>query len=201
MITIVDYGLGNLGSIKNILKKIGKQSVISSSVDEISAASKIILPGVGAFDKAMEELESRNFIDILNKKALVEQVPILGICLGMQLLTDGSEEGVKKGFGWIPGKAMRFKERKDIKVPHMGWNIVHKNNNCSLVDTLEQDSRFYFVHSYYVSVLDEKNSMLQTTHGVTFDSGICNKNIMGVQFHPEKSHKYGYELFESFSNI
>jgi glutamine amidotransferase len=205
MITIVNYGMGNLGSIKNMFKYIGVKAVIESDLDKIKNASKILLPGVGSFDTAMKKINETDLKEVLNEKALKEQVPVLGICLGMQLLTNSSEEGILKGLGWIPAKTMSFKDRIDKKyrIPHMGWNIVNKSNESLLTSGFESfdEVRFYFVHSYFVKVEDEKNSILKTNYGVEFDSAIQKDNIYGAQFHPEKSHKFGMKLFENFARI
>ena len=205
MITIVDYGMGNLGSIKNMFKYIGVEATIESDVDKIKNASKILLPGVGSFDTAMKKINESDLKDVLNEKALKEQVPVLGICLGMQLLTNSSEEGNLAGLGWIDAKTMSFKGRIDKKyrIPHMGWNIVSKSNDSLLTSGFEEfeETRFYFVHSYFVKVEDEKNSILKTNYGLEFDSAIQKDNIYGAQFHPEKSHKFGMKLFENFARI
>jgi len=205
MITIVDYGMGNLGSIKNMFKYIGVEATIESDVDKIKNASKILLPGVGSFDTAMKKINESDLKEVLNEKALKEQVPVLGICLGMQLLTNSSEEGNLAGLGWINAKAMNFKDKIDKKyrVPHMGWNIVNRSNDSFLTNGFEEfdETRFYFVHSYFVKVEDEKNSILKTDYGVEFDSAIQKDNIYGAQFHPEKSHKFGMKLFENFARI
>ncbi len=205
MITIIDYEMGNVGSIANMFKYIGVESTIESDPDKIKKASKILLPGVGSFDMAMKKIKEKGLDEVLNEKALKEQIPILGICLGMQLLTHGSEEGELNGLGWIPAKTIRFKNRIDnrLKIPHMGWNIVNKHQKSSLTEGFEafDESKFYFVHSYFVEVEDEKNSILKTEYGVKFDSAIEKDNIFGVQFHPEKSHKFGMKIFENFARI
>jgi len=205
MITIVDYGMGNLGSIKNMFKYIGVEATIESDVDKIKNAPKILLPGVGSFDTAMKKINESDLIEVLNEKALKEQVPVLGICLGMQLLTNSSEEGNLAGLGWIDAKTISFKNRIDKKyrIPHMGWNIVNQSNESLLTSNFEEfiESRFYFVHSYFVKVEDEKNSILKSNYGVEFDSAIQKDNIYGAQFHPEKSHKFGMKLFENFARI
>ena len=201
MITIVDYGMGNLGSIANMLKKIGSPVQISSSLSEIESASKIILPGVGAFDRAMERINEGNLKVVLQKKALDDRIPFLGICLGMQLLTNRSEEGSLDGLGFIPAEARRFHFPGDetLRIPHMGWNLVHGAEPSELTRELPEEPRFYFVHSYYVTVKDPRYSMLKTIYGGTeFDSGIRRDNIIGVQFHPEKSHKFGLWFLRNF---
>lgn len=205
MITIIDYEMGNLGSIQNMFKYIGVESTIESDPDKIKNASKILLPGVGSFDMAMKKIKEKNLYEVLNEKALKEQVPTLGICLGMQLLTTQSEEGTVDGFDWIPAKTMSFKNRidADLKIPHMGWNIVSQSNKSIITKNFQDfdEVRFYFVHSYFVKIEHEKNSILKTKYGIEFDSAIQKDNIFGAQFHPEKSHKFGMTLFENFARI
>jgi len=203
MITIVDYGMGNLGSVLNMFKKVGANAVVSSDIDEINKAEKILLPGVGAFDTAMQKINQGALREVLNYKALTQKVPILGICLGMQLLTNNSEEGTLPGLGWINAETKNFKDNisEDLKVPHMGWNIANICQETELTKGYEGEIRFYFVHSYYVKVQDEKNSMMKTSYGVTYDSAIVQDNIFGAQFHPEKSHRFGMNLFNNFNKI
>ena len=202
MITIIDYGMGNIGSIQNMFKRIGVESKISSDLEEIKSATKLLLPGVGSFDKAMLRINHSNIKEVLDYKVLEEKTPVLGICLGMQLLTKSSEEGKEKGLGYIDASTKRFSfEDKKMKVPHMGWNFVHKSSKSQLTDGFVQESRFYFVHSYYVEVENQENSILKSSYGFDFDSAIQNKNIYGAQFHPEKSHKFGMKLLENFSKI
>lgn len=203
MIAIVDYGMGNLGSIKNMFKKIGAQSEIMSRPDEIAKASKILLPGVGAFDTAMIKINDSTLREVLDEKALKEKVPVLGICLGMQLLTEKSEEGKQAGLGWIPGEAKKFNfgEELDLKVPHMGWNSVIPAAQSPMTSGFDEDFRFYFVHSYFVKASSESHVMLKTEYGINFHSGICNDNIFGAQFHPEKSHRFGMKLLSNFAAI
>lgn len=202
MITIVNYGLGNLGSIKNMLKKAGFESIITSDVNEISQARKLILPGVGSFDRGMSNINGMGLRPVLDKKATVEKIPVLGICLGMQLMCGGSDEGVLKGLGWIPADVIKFSfDDKSLKVPHMGWNTVRVSNVNPLADDAGEENRFYFVHSYYAKVRNENNSFLKTNYGFEFDSGICMDNLYGVQFHPEKSHRFGLGLLRKFAEI
>ncbi len=201
MITIVDYGLGNLGSILNMFKRIGVEARITSNSNEIAEANKILLPGVGAFDNAMTRINESGLKEVLNTKAKIDKVPILGICLGMQLLTRGSEEGVLTGLGWIDADTIKFPVIEGLKVPHMGWNVVIPSTPSKLTQSLPEESRFYFVHSYYVKVDKQENSILKANYGIEFDAAIQNDNIYGAQFHPEKSHKFGMQLLKNFSEI
>ncbi len=203
MITIVDYGMGNLASIKNMLRKLGEDSIISNDPKDIEAASSLILPGVGAFDYGMKNMKRLNLIQVLESKVLGERVPMLGICLGMQLLTKKSEEGSEDGLGWVNAVTVKFEQDsigKSLKVPHMGWNAI-KMKNSPLFADLEDKSRFYFVHSYYVKTTHEENIAATTTYGQEFTSAINDDNIYGVQFHPEKSHRYGMQLLRNFIGI
>ncbi|MUM77531.1 imidazole glycerol phosphate synthase subunit HisH [Pseudodesulfovibrio sp. F-1] len=201
MIIIVDYGMGNLGSIRNMFSRIGVSSVITGDPAVVARAEKLILPGVGAFDAAMKTLSETGLTEILAQKALVERTPTLGICLGMQLLTRGSEEGVRPGLGWIDAEAKRFPKGEEFKVPHIGWNTVECVGDCPWALPPREEQRFYFVHSYYVQVANEADSLFKTRYGLTFDSGIHHGNIYGFQFHPEKSHKFGMRLFSWFAEI
>jgi glutamine amidotransferase len=200
MITIIDYKTGNLGSIQNILKRIGEDSVVTSDKDEIARATKLILPGVGAFDTGMRNLSVLNLIDILNKKVIEEKIPVLGICLGMQLLSKGSEEGSLPGLGWIDASTVRFEfeDSTEYKIPHMGWNFIRQHKTGRLFDNMYPDSRFYFVHSYFFSANDPEDVLTSTTYEIEFTSAIERGNILGVQFHPEKSHKFGMKLLKNF---
>jgi glutamine amidotransferase len=201
MVTIINYGVGNLGSIRNMLSRIGVNSVISSVPDEIIAAEKLILPGVGNFDNGMEQLHKRNLIPLLNLKVIERQTPILGICLGAQLLSKSSEEGNSKGLGWINAKTVAFSKEKmqsNQKVPHMGWSNISDFKQSKLFSNMYEDPRFYFVHSYHLIVDEPKECMVQAEYGYSFAAGIEKGNILGVQFHPEKSHKFGMKILENF---
>ncbi len=198
MITIVDYKVGNLGSIQNMLKKIGAKSQITSDPVKLESAEKIILPGVGAFDSGVESLKKFNLWDVLNQKALVEKRPILGICLGAQLLCQGSEEGKQKGLGWIDAQVKKFNfEDRSFKVPHIGWNYTDIQKESKLFKNMYEEPKFYFVHSYYMQV-DDNSGLTKTNYSFNFDSAVEKHNILGVQFHPEKSHKFGMKLLENF---
>lgn len=198
-IVIIDYGMGNLGSISNMLKFIGYSAAITSDFKIIEKAEKIILPGVGRFDRAMKNIYDLNLADVIKEKALIDKVPFLGICLGMQLMCRHSQEGNQNGLGLISGDVKGFNLDKLFKVPHMGWNSIEPNSNIKILENLDSTSRFYFVHSYYVKTDNESNVLTYTNYGYKFASGITNnENIFGVQFHPEKSHKYGVTLFKNF---
>ncbi|NUM33065.1 MAG: imidazole glycerol phosphate synthase subunit HisH [Candidatus Brocadiae bacterium] len=203
MIAIINYKLGNLGSVFNMVKKAGGIPIITCDHQEILKAQKIILPGVGHFDAGMKAIYESGLKEILYRKAVEEKTPLLGICLGMQLLTEGSEEGNLPGLGWIQGYAKRFSfpESLNLKVPQMGWNTVRVSHPCPLTQDFDQEYRFYFVHSYCVTVNSQENSMLKTMHGIEFDSGIQKENIYGVQFHPEKSHRFGLKLLKNFIHL
>lgn len=200
MITIVDYHMGNLGSILNMLKKIGQEAQVTADPALIAAADKLVLPGVGAFDAGMENLERSGLIPLLNRRVLEERVPTLGICLGMQLMTRSSEEGARAGLGWVDAEALRFRPTDaKLKVPHMGWNRVMPARPSPLTDELPEEPRFYFVHSFYVRCHDEADVLLTTSFGEPFASAFQRGNVWGVQFHPEKSHKFGMALLRNFA--
>lgn len=201
-IVVIDYQLGNINSIINMLKKIGIDAIHSASVDVIQKADKLILPGVGAFDHGMKSLQESGLIQILNDEVLVKKKPILGICLGMQLLLNESEEGILKGLGWIDGKSTRFafeKEHHHLRVPHMGWNVVKFSEDVPFMKKdLDEEKRYYFVHSYH-AVCQNKNDVIGTSfHGYEFPAIIGRGNILGAQFHPEKSHQYGMQFLKNF---
>ena len=199
-IVIVDYKVGNLGSIQNMLKKIGVASEISGDADRIRAAHKLILPGVGAFDPGMDHLRHSGLVEVLEERVKGAGVPILGICLGMQLMTRGSAEGRRPGLGWIDADSLLFEPRDPaLKVPHMGWNRVLPTRPSELTDELPPEARFYFVHSYFVRCHDPQDVLLTTRHGENFHSAFHRANIWGVQFHPEKSHRFGMALLQNFA--
>lgn len=201
MITIIDYGLGNLVSVKNMLKKLGADSVITDKISEIEKAEKMILPGVGAFDNGMQLIKQKGLLDILNKKATQEKIPVLGICLGMQLLTKGSEEGVEKGLGWVDAQTVKFSfSDRDLKIPHMGWSYINVKKENKLIRK-EDKHRFYFVHSYYVKCNNENEIIASCDYGTEFTCMLNHENIYGAQFHPEKSLKFGMELLNNFNKL
>jgi imidazole glycerol-phosphate synthase subunit HisH len=202
MIVIIDYGMGNIGSILNMLKKIGAKAVASSDTTIIENADKLILPGVGSFDKGMQGLTERGLVPLLNKIVLQERKPILGLCLGMQLFTKRSDEGHLQGLGWLNAETIKFKFNKhnqNLKIPHMGWNWIKPCKSSPLFNNLGNDCRFYFVHSYHVVCADQKNALAHTNYGFDFTSMTIEDNIIGAQFHPEKSHKFGMQLLINFA--
>ena len=201
MITIIDYGMGNLGSIRSMLRRIGVRSAITGDPDEIARAEKVLLPGVGSFDAAMQEIHDRGLREVLDLKALEERVPTLGICLGMQLITRGSEEGGRAGLGWVAAETCRFPADGRLKVPHMGWNAVTPTRSSPLTAGLPDEARFYFVHSYFVRTDRPADTVLAAEYGVTFAAALEVDNVYGAQFHPEKSHRFGMQLLANFARL
>jgi glutamine amidotransferase len=202
-IYVIDYGAGNIGSVLNMIKKAGGQAIATAGIGEIQNAPKLLLPGVGSFDNAMDKLNKLGLVEAITQRAL-SGVPLLGICLGMQLLANGSEEGAKAGLGLIPGKVKRFTfDEKDrlLRIPHMGWNHVTASKQHTLANELQSDARFYFVHSYHYECENEGDALFKTHYGYDFTSGIQRDNIMGVQFHPEKSHRFGMQLLKNFIGL
>lgn len=197
-IVIVDYGLGNSRSIKNMLKKAGYSSVISRDVSVLDSAKLLMLPGVGAFDTGMQHLEDLGLKKVLDRKVLEEKIPILGICLGMQLLTKESEEGNLKGLGYINAETVKFDPGLAPNIPHMGWNYVDVRNKPEWFGHAEEKDRFYFVHSYYVKCKEDQHVLTNSTYGEKFVSSFADKNVVGFQFHPEKSHKFGLHLLTHY---
>jgi imidazole glycerol-phosphate synthase subunit HisH len=204
LIAIVDYGVGNVKSIANMLARIGVESQLVSHPEGLSSATKIILPGIGAFDAGMSALHERGLADALNERAAIAKVPVLGICLGMQLLAESSEEGELAGLGWIPGRSQRFappESTASLKVPHMGWNVVSPKRESPLFDGVPLPRRFYFVHSYHVVCAQDEDVLATTTYGIEFVSAVARDNVYGVQFHPEKSHKFGMAVLKAFAEM
>lgn len=204
LVTILDYGMGNVGSIANMIRKIGGVATVESSVNALSQALKLILPGVGAFDEGMSRLHKNGLTEILKRKALTERVPILGICLGMQLLTRGSEEGSLPGLGWIDADTRMFRFDAafgSLRVPHMGWNEVRVQRAHPVLGSGEEAWRFYFVHSYHVCCDHASDVLGLTDYGPPFVSAVGRDNILGVQFHPEKSHSFGMRLLRRFLEL
>lgn len=201
MIVIINYGAGNLGSMLNMFKKIGHAAILGNTVEDIEKADKLVLPGVGSFDAGMEKLNSSGLKDVLNYKVLDKKTPILGVCLGLQLMTDRSDEGELKGLGWISAETKKFElDSSKFKIPHMGWNEIKIEKKSNLfVGMEEQENRFYFVHSYHLVCNEPSDILVSTNYGYDFTCGVERGNILGVQFHPEKSHKFGMQLLKNFS--
>jgi glutamine amidotransferase len=201
MITIINYNSGNLGSIKNMLNYLGIPSQITNDKGAIENAEKLILPGVGHFDYGMQQLKKSGLINVLTKKVIENKIPILGICLGVQLFTKNSEEGNEEGLGWINGKTVSFDKTKlasNQKIPNMGWVDVGSYKQSKLFENMPEDPRFYFVHSYHLKLDNPEDCLVTANYGYDFAAGIEHENIVGVQFHPEKSHKYGMKILENF---
>lgn len=201
MIAIVDYDTGNVGSVLNMLKKVGAKAVISRDPAVLRDADKLVLPGVGAFDEAINNLHKFQLFDLLNELVLEQKRPILGVCLGAQLMASDSEEGVKKGFGWFDAQIVRFRpvDGRALRIPHMGWNIVNQEaDGGGIFKDVASPMRFYFVHSYHMVVNNKKDILSTTVYGKKFTSSMARENILSMQFHPEKSHKFGLQVYRNF---
>ncbi|NLI76663.1 MAG: imidazole glycerol phosphate synthase subunit HisH [Candidatus Riflebacteria bacterium] len=204
MVGIVDCGLGNLGALMNMLRRIGADPARLSQPEQIVGFPRLILPGVGAFDTGMKSLAEKGFLPFLHQAVRVDRKPILGVCLGMQLLGRKSEEGTMEGLGWIDAETIRFRfppGTREWKVPHMGWSTLTWKRVDSLANGLEEESRFYFVHSYHLRVANPEVVVASGTYGIDFPAVIREGNILGVQFHPEKSHRFGFRLLANFLEI
>jgi glutamine amidotransferase len=199
MIAIIDYDMGNVGSIKNMLEYLGFNAIVTKDHDFLEQSTHLILPGVGSFDQGINNLRSNQLVSFLKET----KKPLLGICLGMQLLGIDSEEGVEAGLNLIPFHNVKFKfENTELKVPHMGWNTIQViNEKNRLLREMTSNDRFYFVHSYYANPIEEKISILSSNYGFDFTSGVNQNNVYGVQFHPEKSHRFGMKLLKNFGEI
>lgn len=204
MITIINYGSGNINAIGNIYERLKVPFKVANHPEEVKSAEKIILPGVGAFDETICMLDQSGFRNILDKKALEIKVPVLGICVGMQILAKKSEEGKLPGLGWINGQVKLIDKTlltQKPKIPHLGWNSVEVIKNSSLFNGIDQEEGFYFLHSFYFECMEEKDVLTKTFYGKSFASSVVSGNIYGVQFHPEKSHTNGIKLLENFSKL
>ncbi len=201
MIVIINTGIGNFKSIQNMLSRLGEKSILSNQITDIQNASKLILPGVGAFDKGMQALQDHNLVEVICDKVERQATKFLGICLGMQLLAESSEEGVLPGLGIIKGHVQKFdflQNTKNLKIPHMGWNYVIPLKDSCLFQKYEGYPKFYFTHSYRFQCHDKSDIIANTPYGDDFTSAIQRGNIYGVQFHPEKSHRFGLQLLKNF---
>jgi len=203
MITIIDYGMGNIGSLENMIRKVGGAVCVAHSAEEVLDADKLLLPGVGAFDNAMKRLGEKDLVTALNQKVIIEKRPILCICLGAQLVTYTSEEGCLPGLQWVRGRAKRFcfNHGVELRVPHMGWNDIDIKRSSRLLDGIGAENAFYFVHSYYLEMDDPNDIVATTEYGFEFPVVIEHNNIYATQFHPEKSHKYGMRIMANFKEI
>jgi glutamine amidotransferase len=203
-IIIIDYGMGNLRSVLNRFQRLGASVSLSSDPETILRSKKLILPGVGHFAAGMKNLNSLGLLDILHQKIIVDQTPILGICLGLQLFSEYSEEGNSSGLGWIKAKTIRFSlndETKKLKIPHMGWNSLIIKKSSNLFYGIKESDLFYFVHSYHIDCTDKEDILSTTDYGYEFVSAIQKGNLYGTQFHPEKSHEWGAQLIRNFISI
>ncbi len=204
MITIIDYGLGNINAFANIYKSLNIPVKIACSCDDLADACKLILPGVGSFDAAMQSLDRSGMRGSIDELVLSKHVPVLGICVGMQILAESSEEGLCPGLGWIKGRVKKFNPEvmdKNYPLPHMGWNSVKSRQRSGLFKDYECDERFYFLHSYYLECDMNDNILGTTDYGFEFCSVVNSFNIYGVQFHPEKSHRAGISLLKNFAEL
>lgn len=200
MIAIVDYEIGNLTAIANMFNRIGAQCEITADAAKIEHADKIVLPGNGAFDACMQGLRATGLVPLLTDKVMNHKTPLLGICVGAQMLGKGSEEGLEPGLGWLDLQVRRFPNISDLRIPHMGWRNVRKTGRGHpLVDNLSEEARFYFVHSYYLDPAAADDVLLSAHYGIEFAAAVAKSNISGVQFHPEKSHRFGKQLLTQFA--
>lgn len=204
MVAVINYGVGNLTSIRNMFNRIGVQAVISSDAAEIGRADRILLPGVGHFDSCMRNFNESGLRPIVEKKAFEEKVPVLGICVGAQMMTRGSEEGVEKGLGWVGADTVRFKleDQPEYKVPNMGWNeLIISADTCPLWTDMYPDPRFYFAHSFHFMFDSPELVTAEAVYGYRYPVAFQMDNLLATQFHPEKSHKFGMRVLENFAKI
>ena len=204
MISVIDYGVGNVSAFVNVFKRLNISVNVARSVSDLAHSKKLILPGVGSFDRAMIQLNKSGMRDELDRLVLHEKLPVLGICVGMQMMGKKSEEGIERGLEWIDAEILKFDAsliRHRTKIPHMGWNSVDYSMNNLLFSGLDEQALFYFLHSYYFHCHDENLTIARTFYGSHFSSGIQSNNIYGIQFHPEKSHRNGEILLDNFAKI
>lgn len=203
MTTIVDYGLGNIGAFANTYKRMGLPVQVARTAEELSGAERIILPGVGSFDHAMNLLDASGMRDTLEDLVLNQQRPVVGVCVGMQMLADSSEEGTRPGLGWVPGVVRHFNSRPanvELPMPHMGWNDVAPRAGEALFEGLEENARFYFLHSFFFECAQPDHVAATASYGIEFGCAVRRGHVHGVQFHPEKSHHFGSALLKNFAS-
>lgn len=200
MIGIVDYNVGNIGSVKKKLDRLMIPSFISNKPKELKNASRLILPGVGSFAEGMNQINKLGLREFLDESALRKKIPIMGICLGMQLMGQHSEEGNVLGLKWLDFSVVKFKPSENLKVPHVGWNTIRIKKKNQILNGIVENTEFYFSHSYYASLTNDEDIILETNLGITFPSAVSKENIFGFQFHPEKSHHFGDVIFQNFIN-
>ena len=204
MITIIDYGVGNISAFQNVYKSLDIPTQIAKSVEDLQEVEKLILPGVGAFDYAMSQLNQSGMRERLDELVLIQKTPVIGICVGMQMMGHQSDEGQLKGLQWIDANIRKFDEstlHQRTKLPHMGWNDVFPVSTHPLFEGLEKDALFYFLHSYYFECNNKEDILATSDYGVSFTSAANHDNIYGIQFHPEKSHQYGEKLLHNFATL
>jgi glutamine amidotransferase len=201
VIAIVDYEIGNLAAIANMLQRVGAACEITADPQKIADADKLVLPGNGAFDACMQGLRATGLIPLLERRVLQDRAPLLGICVGAQMLGQGSAEGLEPGLGWLRMQVQRLEPRPGYRVPHMGWCPVKKSATAgALFDGLDDEARFYFVHSYFLAPETASDVLLTARYGFEFAAAVGNTNIVGLQFHPEKSHRFGKQLLRNFAH-
>ena len=199
MIAIIDYDIGNLAAVENMLRRLGIACEITARPETIEVADKIVLPGNGSFDACVTALRATGLVPLLEARALGDRIPVLGICVGAQMLGRGSEEGSEPGLGWLDMQVRRFPPLPGLRVPHMGWShVIPRAPGHPLSQGVDGKTRYYFVHSYYMEPADRENVLLTAHYGIDFAAAVCDGNIAGVQFHPEKSHRFGKQLLDCF---
>lgn len=204
MITLIDYGVGNIYAFQNVYKRLNIPTKIAKRKEDLVNAKKLILPGVGSFDYAMTQLNASGMREKLDELVLENKVPVIGICVGMQIMGNRSDEGKLEGLKWINSEILKFDEnliQQRTKLPHMGWNDVDPINNHPLFIGLEKEAIFYFLHSFYFKCKNETESIAVSNYGISFSSAVNRENIYGIQFHPEKSHQHGEKLLHNFANL
>lgn len=202
MVTIIDYGVGNINAFLNIFKQLNIKAKTATSVGDLALVNKLILPGVGHFDYAMQKFSDSGMMDRVNELVKIEKKPVLGVCVGMQMMANSSNEGKLPGLGWIDAEVLKFDDAQrsaKLPLPHMGWNDVHPNLESKLFHDLKVDARFYFLHSYYFKCNQSETSLAEADYGIQFSCAVKNDNVYGTQFHPEKSHHFGIQLLKNFA--